>query len=129
MTTPVAPVVASNLPSPALASSPMGLAADALRREATPDAASAGETPQGGSDAVVLRLPFSAQAAAAAFRLGEEAFLVFDERRPVDTARLRDDPAFVGLSVQLLQGGTLVRFRLGCRELGSGSAGQLAPGT
>jgi hypothetical protein len=101
----------------------MALAAEAVRQDAAagsaglPVAGSPGGTSPTGVAAAaaggeVLRLPFAAQTAAAAFRVGGEAMLVFDERRPVDTARLRDDPVFSGVTVQLLEGGTLLRLPL-----------------
>ncbi len=57
-------------------------------------------------------LPFGPAAAAAAFRRGTEAWVVFDERRPLDLAPLADDPAFAGATVQLLPTATLLRLPL-----------------
>ncbi|WP_428542051.1 hypothetical protein [Rhodopila sp.] len=57
-------------------------------------------------------IPFDATTAAAAFRGGDNAYIVFDERRPVDMSMLRGDPVFAAASVQLLPNGTLVRIPL-----------------
>ncbi|WP_428491853.1 hypothetical protein [Rhodopila sp.] len=63
-------------------------------------------------DGTGLLIPFDATTAAAAFRGGDTAYVVFDERRPVDMSALRGDPAFGAASVQLLPNGTLVRIPL-----------------
>ena len=57
-------------------------------------------------------IPFEPATAAASFRGGDNAYVVFDERRPVDMSALRSDPAFSAASVQLLANGTLVRIPL-----------------
>lgn len=57
-------------------------------------------------------LPFAATTGAAAFRRGDEAVLVFDERRPIDIAALRRDPLFGSAEVRLLPAATLVRLKL-----------------
>ena len=57
-------------------------------------------------------IPFDATTAAAAFRGGDNAYIVFDERRPVDMSTLRGDPVFAAASVQLLPNGTLLRIPL-----------------
>lgn len=59
-----------------------------------------------------ILLPFDADAAAAAFRAGGSAVVVFDQRRPIDLAALRDDRAFAGASVQLLPTATVLRLPL-----------------
>ena len=63
-------------------------------------------------DGTGLLIPFDATTAAAAFRGGDNAYVVFDERRPVDMSALRGDSAFGAASVQLLPNGTLVRIPL-----------------
>jgi hypothetical protein len=57
-------------------------------------------------------VPFAASTGAAAFREGNDTYIVFDERRPVDMAGLRDDPVFRSVSVQMLPAGTLFRVPL-----------------
>ncbi len=55
-------------------------------------------------------VPFSASTGAATFQSRGGAFVVFDERRPVDMAALHLDPVFGEASVQLLPGGTLLKL-------------------
>lgn len=57
-----------------------------------------------------MLLPFDTNVAAAAFRRGGHAFVVFDQRRPVDMTAVREDPTFAAGMVQLLPSGTVVRF-------------------
>jgi hypothetical protein len=57
-----------------------------------------------------ILLPFEAGVGAAAFRRGDSAIVVFDQRRPIDLAALRDDPAFAGAGVQLLPAATVLRM-------------------
>jgi hypothetical protein len=57
-------------------------------------------------------LPFAASTGAAALRRGDEAMLVFDERRPVDTAALQDNPVFSTAEIHLFPAATVLRFRL-----------------
>ena len=59
-----------------------------------------------------LVLPFNPQTGAAAFRQGNEGWVVFDERRPIDLAPVRQDPVFGAASVQELPGATLLRVPL-----------------
>ena len=59
-----------------------------------------------------LSLPFAPGTAAAAFRRGPETVVVFDERRPLDLAALRDDPVFGTARVQLLPAATTLRMTL-----------------
>jgi hypothetical protein len=59
-----------------------------------------------------VTLPFPSTAGAAAFRRGDAAMVVFDERRPIDLAPLRDNPVFRGAAVTLLPAGTLLRVPL-----------------
>ena len=57
-------------------------------------------------------VPFGAEVGAAALRRGSLALIVFDQRRPVDMAALREDPLLANASVQLLPAATLIRIRL-----------------
>ena len=57
-------------------------------------------------------LPFGALVAAAAFRHGQEAWIVFDERRPLDLASLASDAIFKSAVVEVLPAATLLRVRL-----------------
>ncbi len=65
-----------------------------------------------GMDGSAFLVPFAGTAAAAAFREGDSFYVVFDERRPVDTAALASDPVFRAVSVRLLPSGTLIRVPL-----------------
>lgn len=64
-------------------------------------------------DGAALLIPFDPATAAASFRSSDNAYIIFDERRPVDMSALRGDPAFSAASVQLLPNGTLLRVPLG----------------
>jgi hypothetical protein len=57
-------------------------------------------------------LPFGADVGAAALRRGNQALIVFDQKRPIDLTALRDDPVLATASVQLLPAATLIRLRL-----------------
>jgi len=103
-----APVAATPLPA---ASAGMGPKGDADTAAGGVELEADAVAPVSGALST-LRLPFGPQTGAAAFRLGDEAMLVFDERRPIDMARLRDNPNFAGITVQLLARGTLIRFPL-----------------
>jgi hypothetical protein len=63
-------------------------------------------------DGAAFLVPFDASTGAASFRSGDNTYIVFDERRPVDMRALRNDPVFGGATVQLLPGGTLFRIPL-----------------
>ena len=63
-------------------------------------------------DGTGFLIPFDAGTAAASFRSGDNAYIVFDERRPVDMSALRSDPALSAASIQLLPSGTLLRMPL-----------------
>ena len=56
-------------------------------------------------------VPFGPGVGAAAFRHGDQAWIVFDERRPLDVKRLGDDPVFAGAEVDLLPAATLLRIK------------------
>ena len=94
-----APTPAAGPPAPAAGLEPVALAASHLP-------VPAGEV---GSAAV---LPFGPTVAAAAFPHGGEAWLVFDERRPLDLAALGDDPVLAAAGVQLLPQATLIRLKM-----------------
>ena len=122
---PAAPPVASpdgDLPkevsTTAVAAAPMmplpsGVAAPAAPLPSGPATlvASAQKVPQAGPGHMVL-LPFAPQTAAAAFRRGAEAVVVFDERRPIDLGGLQTDPVFASAVIQLLPSATVMRFTL-----------------
>ena len=57
-------------------------------------------------------LPFGLTVAAAAFRHGDEAWVVFDERRPIDVGGLSEDSVFAGATVEVLPSATLLRLKL-----------------
>jgi len=59
-----------------------------------------------------LVVPGSPQLGVAVFRRGNVALIVFDQRRPVDTAPLADDPVFGSATVQLLPAATVLRVVL-----------------
>jgi hypothetical protein len=59
-----------------------------------------------------ITLPFATNTGASAFRRGDTALVVFDERRPIDLSELKDDPVFFSALVQLLPNGTLLRLSL-----------------
>lgn len=56
--------------------------------------------------------PFPPSVGAAAFRRSLGAVVVFDERRPLDLAPLRNDPVFAQATVQLLPTATVLRLPL-----------------
>jgi hypothetical protein len=57
-------------------------------------------------------VPFGATVGAAAFRRGSAALVVFDEKRPVDLAALRDDSIFGSAAAQVLGAATVIRVDL-----------------
>jgi hypothetical protein len=65
-----------------------------------------------GADGHGIVLPFDAGVGAAAFRRGAAAFVVFDERRPIDMAALRADPVFTSGTIQMLPVATVLRLDL-----------------
>jgi hypothetical protein len=60
----------------------------------------------------MLSLPFGPNAGAAAFRRGDEVFVVFDERKPIDLQALKADAIFGNASVQLLPAATVLKINL-----------------
>jgi len=93
-------------------------AAPVLPPPPAPARAVPAEAPPAGPVALIaapgpgLLLPFAAGTGAAAFRRGDEAVLVFDERRPIDTASLHGDPQFGTAEVRLLSTATVLRLHL-----------------
>jgi hypothetical protein len=61
-------------------------------------------------DGTAFVVPFNSTSAAASFRMRDNTYIVFDERRPVDLAALKGDPVFGAASVQLLPTGTVLRI-------------------
>jgi len=113
---PAAAVAAATVPPPPVSAS-------------APEAASLGPVslaavPTSVGEAVLL--PFAATTGAAAFRRGEEAVLVFDERRPIDTAALLGNHVFSTAEISLFPMATMLRFRLPAEltlRLSQGEAG------
>ena len=62
-------------------------------------------------EGVAFTVPLGPKAGAAAFRRGGIVYVVFDERRPIDLASLRDNPVFGSANVRELQSGTLIELR------------------
>jgi hypothetical protein len=75
----------------------------------TPLAARTDAPPQIG---MVLALPFPTSVGVAAFRRGDNALVVFDERRPIDLAAVRGDPVFGAATVELLPEATVLHLKL-----------------
>lgn len=65
-----------------------------------------------GVPGAVIVLPFSRTTAAGAFRLRDDAVLVFDESRPIDLSALQADPVFGSAAVHPLANATVVRMKL-----------------
>ena len=59
-------------------------------------------------EGVAITVPFAPQTGAAQFRRGTDAYVVFDERRPIDLAALRGNPVFGSAVVHELPAGTLL---------------------
>jgi hypothetical protein len=66
--------------------------------------------PPGGLAGVAAVIPFRASVGAAMFARGPDTNVVFDERRSIDLAALRDDPAFGSAIVTLYPTATVIRF-------------------
>ncbi len=91
-------------------------AADTAHAETPPEqtggiVARRAELPPGVPGSAAL-LPFTAGVGAAAFRHGTEAWVVFDERRPLDLAALQADPALTSATIQLLPAATVLHLAL-----------------
>ena len=59
-----------------------------------------------------ITVPFDPEVGAAAFRRGDTATVVFDQRRPIDVSALRSDAVFAAAEVLLLPSATLLRMPL-----------------
>ena len=57
-------------------------------------------------------VPFGAAVGAAALRRGDQALIVFDERRPIDMAGLAADKLLAAATVQMLPSATIIRLPL-----------------
>jgi hypothetical protein len=68
-----------------------------------------GARPPNGLAGTAIRIPFAAPVGAALFSRGSDSFVVFDERRPIDLAALRDDPVFGSAVVTIYPAATVVR--------------------
>ncbi len=94
----VAPVTAAPLPPPETAVSASPVALRVTKLAAAPEAGFA--------------VPFDQHVAAAAFRRGGYAYIVFDQARPLDLAGLRGDPVLGDATVSVLPAGTVIRLPL-----------------
>ncbi len=104
--TPASSTPAMSTPASLPAEPPVATPATTLALAAVPAPSAAGP----GDGAAML--PFGPTVAAASFRHGEEAWVVFDDPRPIDVAALAGDPAFADATVDLLPSATLLRFKL-----------------
>jgi len=75
---------------------------------AEPQPMTAGPTPDSGA----FLLPFGPEVGAAAFRRGNAAVLVLDQRRAVDLSPLRGDPVFGAATAETVAAGTVIRLPL-----------------
>jgi hypothetical protein len=66
--------------------------------------------PLAGLTGVALQVPFADPVGAALFSRGSETYVVFDERRPIDLAALRDDPVFGSAVVTIYPAATVIRL-------------------
>jgi hypothetical protein len=57
-----------------------------------------------------MQVPFVKPVGAALFSRGQASFVVFDERRPIDLAALRDDAVFHSAAVSLFPAATVIHF-------------------
>ena len=101
-----AEAAAASQPAP-----PTGSADTATRRVAGAAAAGAGAGAGAGADDGLV-VAGDSQLGVAAFRRGNAALIVFDERRTIDTSALRDDPVFGAATVQTLPAATVIRVPL-----------------
>ena len=70
-----------------------------------------------------VTLPFNSNVAAAAFRRGDAAYVVFDERRPIDLIAMQGDPIFGAAAVTVLPEATVLRL-----PIADGARLRLSPG-
>jgi tetratricopeptide (TPR) repeat protein len=103
----------SQQPAPAAAPSDLGPAWPVVR-----DAVPSGPTgvlavkarPPAGLVGVAIQVPFPAAVGAALYSRGADSFVVFDERRPIDLAALRDDPVFGSAVTSIFPAATVIRL-------------------
>jgi hypothetical protein len=68
--------------------------------------------PPSGLVGSAMQIPFPVQVGAALFTRGPDAFVVFDERRPIDLAALRDDPVFGSAVTSIYPAATVIHLIL-----------------
>lgn len=66
--------------------------------------------PPAGLTGAGLLVPFAEPIGAAMFSRGAHTYAVFDERRPIDLASVRDDPVFGSAVVTIYPGATVIRL-------------------
>ncbi len=86
------------------------VAAAAPDAEATDGLLAARVPAAGGQDAILI--PFDRSVGAAAFSRAGLAHVVFDDRKPIDTVQLKDDPVFGSARITLLPAATHLALRL-----------------
>jgi hypothetical protein len=68
--------------------------------------------PPDGLSGHAIEVPFSQEVGAALFTRGDTAYVVFDERRPIDLSELHDDPVFGAAVVTIWPSATVIRVTL-----------------
>jgi len=66
--------------------------------------------PPAGLPGAAVLVPFSDRVGAALFSRGPDTYVVFDERRPIDLAALRDDPVFGSAVVTIYPTATVIHL-------------------
>jgi len=66
--------------------------------------------PPAGLPGAAVLVPFTDRVGAAMFSRGPDTFVVFDQRRPIDLAALRDDPVFGSAVVTIYPAATVIRL-------------------
>jgi hypothetical protein len=89
-----APIPISPVSLDAIPTGPVALVASRVR-------------PPDGLAGIAVQIPFAAPVGAALFSRGPDSYVVFDERRPIDLAALRDDPVFGSAAVTIYPGATV----------------------
>ena len=80
--------------------------------------------PPAGLAGSAIQIPFPGQVGAALFSRGPDAYVVFDERRPIDFSGLRDDPVFGSAVTTIHPGATVIHLTLPSRPIGHPVAGR-----
>ncbi len=106
---PLQPPLPEPLPTPAANLAPTAPPAPAVTTLAL---AAIPAVPQAGPGSGTVVFPFGPTVAAASFRHGSEAWVVFDDQRPIDLGTLAGDPVFDGATVDVLPSATLLRLKL-----------------